>query len=129
MLRLFKPLLFAASLALAAAPAMAQSLTPVVSKATFTQKTEALQRTITTGSAAEIDAIFVELNKMANDEYVVIRTKLRNAPTDAERETLKKLAVKQRTRFAEAMQLKQAGAQQNYKEIVEKLSAFAADIL
>ncbi len=108
---------------------MAQSLTPVVSKATFTQKTEALQRTITTGSAAEIDAIFVELNKMANDEYAVIRTKLRNAPTDAERENLKKLAVKQRTRFAEAMQLKQAGAQQNHKEIVEKLSAFAADIL
>lgn len=74
------------------------------------------------------EAIFTDINAMANTEFGESRDKMRNATSEMDRTKYRDLTVSQRKLFSDALRMKQLDMIGKRKAIVEKLEQFAATI-
>jgi len=99
-----------------------------VSKADFSGKVSELHKLLNKGKKDEAEAVFTDINKMANTELGISRDNMRKAQNEADKKRLAGIATGQRAIFAEALKLKQQDLSANKKQIVEKLKEFADTI-
>ena len=107
-------------------PAPAQAV--VVTRSGFSHKVAEFDKVAGQSERAGAEAIFTDLNKMANAEFGASRDKMRNAANEADKTKYRELTMNQRKLFAEALKLKQQDVIANRKAIVEKLEQFVATI-
>lgn len=113
--------------------AVAQSI-PVPAKVVsvtrpgFSMKVAEFEKAAGKKDTATAEAIFTDINTMANTEFGKSRDKMRSATSDMDRTKYRDLTVSQRKLFSDALRMKQLDMIGNRKAIVEKLEQFAATI-
>jgi hypothetical protein len=100
----------------------------VVTKSEFSLKVAELNKLLNKGKTADAEVLFAEINKMANTELGITRDKMRNAQNEADKSKYSNMTVKQRTTFAQALNMKQENMTGNKQQIIEKLEEFAGMI-
>jgi hypothetical protein len=115
------------SFAQSAPPALDQA-TPV-SHAAYVAKVNELNTAIAAHNSVAAETLFGEVNQMVNDEMKVVRYKMRDATSAAERTKYVDLTKTQRGLFSNVMNMKQSGSMtENRVQLIEALNAFGATI-
>lgn len=114
-----------------AVASFAQSTPPLdvatpVSKTEYVAKVNALNAALTASNTALAETIFGQVNTMVNDEMKVMRYKLRDASSEAERTTYREVIKNQRMYFSGAMNAKQSGMLPNRAALIEALNNFGS---
>ena len=102
--------------------------TVVVTQSEFSLKVAELNKLLNKGKTADAEVLFAEINKMANTELGITRDKMRNAQNEADKSRYSNMTVKQRTTFAQALNMKQQDMTGNKQQLIEKLEEFAGMI-
>lgn len=127
-----KRILLSFILVLAAAiTSFAQSAPPLdvatpVSKTEYVAKVNALNAALTASNTTLAETIFGQVNTMVNDEMKVMRYKLRDATSEAEKTTYREVIKNQRMYFSNAMNMKQSGMLPNRVALIEALNNFGS---
>lgn len=107
----------------------AQSTPPLdvatpVSKTEYVAKVNALNDALLAGNTTLAETLFGQVNTLLTDEMKVMRYKLRDATTEAERTTYRDVIKNQRMHYSTALNMKQAGMTPNRAPMIAALNDF-----